>query len=271
MRRALLIRLKSCIFSIEMLFSIIAGLVFLMWFFTMSTISYIRNFGALSLTDAGGNYLHNIYFMHAQGGFDLFAPILAALPASTIFCDEYSTGFLRCVLIRENRNRYIRDTWLCSTITGGIAATLPILISSMFFVFIGTPNTPESVLPGSSTFLDQSILSRVQFIWGGGFVVVLLVILAFLFGATWSNMGLCVSTVVPNRYVALASPFAIYFAAHILCFRVERFMAFSPVNVLMPVGSFLPNIVFPFAYQFTLLLASAVLFRQGAIRRVRDV
>lgn len=251
--------------------SIIVGILFLMWFFTFNTINYIRHFGSLSLRDAGGNFLHSIYFMHAQGGFDLFAPILASLPASTMFCDEYCCGFTKSILVRESKSRYISETLRCSTIAGGIAVSFPLLVSSIFFILIGTPNTVDSVLPGTATFLDQSIFSQVQFMWGGVFVVVLLLILAFLFGATWSNVGLCISTIITNRYVALASPFAIYFALHIFCFRMAKFIIFSPVNILMPIGSFLPNIFFPFVYQSTLLILSIVFYQQGATRRTADV
>lgn len=72
------------------------------------------------------------------------------------------------------------------------------------------PNTLENNL-GYQTFLDEGIFANIQFIWGGLLVVFLLLLLSFLFGAVWSNIGLCISAFIPNKYIALATPFALYF------------------------------------------------------------
>lgn len=107
--------------------------------------------------------------------------------------------------------------------------------------------------------------------WGGGLVVMFLLALAFLFGAVWSNVGLCVSAFSPNRYVALAAPFAVYFGLHLFCYRVGSLLMFSPVNMLMPFVDFLPNIPYLFVYQGVLLAAAIGLFHAAARRRLNDV
>lgn len=268
MRKSVCIRLRSCVASIGMGLSVCMGVVILMWFFITNYMNYNKYFGPVSLKEMGENFLYSIYSTHARSGFDLFAPVLAVLPAATIFCDDYNSGYIKNILMRQGKNQYITDTLICSSVAGGLAILLPSFLVYTFFVFIGMPNLPENVPANSTTFLDQSVFSGVQFWWGGCYMVILLLILAMLFGATWSNIGLCISSFIPNRYVALATPFAIYYAAHIFCYRIDKFIAFSPANMLMPIGAFLPNILFPFAYQFALLMLSIVCFQKVAMRRL---
>ena len=270
MKKSLLVRLRSSVISANMCLSICVGTLFLFWFFLTNYITYIKFFGHVTLKEMGENFLYSIYSSHSRSGFDLFAPALAALPAATIFCDDFACGYTKSILLRSRKGKYIDETLICSSLSGGLAIFLPSLLSSIFFIFIGEPNLVENTAAGSVTFLDQSIFSKVQFVWGGGAVVLLLLVLSFLFGASWSNIGLCISTIIPNRYVAIAAPFAIYFGLHIFCFRIEQFIVFSPTNILMPIGTFMPNLVFPFIYQLTLLTASIVWFKKGAIRRLSD-
>lgn len=119
--------------------------------------------------------------------------------------------------------------------------------------------------------MEGTVFSSIQFICGGALVVLLFLVLAFLFGALWSNIGLCISVFVPNRYVTLITPFAIYFALHILLYRTGVLLLFSPVNMLMPTAAFIPDLLFPFAYQGILLLGSFVVYHTAIKRRLSDV
>ena len=89
--------------------------------------------------------------------------------------------------------------------------------------------------------------------WGGIGLAMLLLVLAFLFGALWSDIGLLVSAVVPNKYAALSIPFAIYFVVHLFLYKSDIFLVFSPANMLMPSTTFIPYKAYPFVYQIALM------------------
>ena len=271
MRKSLRLRMRSNIFSLGMLASVTAGIVLLMWFSVNTNLRLRKIIGSVPLFDTDEYFLNAIYNSHAMSGFDLFAPILAVLPASTLFCGDYNSGYIKAILIRADRKQYIRETVLCSTIAGGLGVFLPSLITSILFIISGKSLSAANLMPGETTLLDGTIFERVQFVWGGGLVVVILLALAFLFGAVWSNVGLCVSAFSPNRYLALSAPFAIYFGLHLFCYRVDSLLMFSPVNMLMPFVDFLPNISYLFIYQGVLLTTSIVLFCVVADRRLSDV
>ena len=271
MKRSLYLRLRSAVFSPGMLASVMAGVILLMWFSVNTRLNMRRIIGPVPLFDTDEYFLNSIYNSHAMSGFDLFAPILAVLPASTLFCGDYNSGYVKEILLRTDRKRYMRETVICSTIAGGLGVFLPSLITSAVFIAGGRPMLQENLMPGEVTLLDGTPFAGMQFIWNGGLVVVILLVLAFLFGAVWSNIGLCISAFSPNRYVSLAAPFAVYYGLHLFCYRMGSLIVFSPVNTLMPMVDFLPGIGYLFIYQGILLTVSIVLFHEAAGRRLRDV
>ncbi|HOV40392.1 MAG TPA: hypothetical protein PLM59_01245 [Oscillospiraceae bacterium] len=268
MSKSLSIRLKETIFSPSMCASVLIGIFLLTWNFIYNLIIYNLSVGPLTITEMASTFLDDIYSSHARGGFDLFAPVLAVLPATTLFCEDYNSGYIKSILLRANKKKYNFETLACSSIAGGLAVFLPSLISSLFFIIIGKPHLADDF---SSNIFDESFFAPIQFIWGGGLVVAILLILAFIFGAVWSNIGLCISAVITNRYVTLAAPFAVYFASHLLLYRLNGLLFLSPVNMLMPIADFLPNIIYPFAYQGILLLVTFIIFPKFTERRFENV
>ena len=254
-----------------MLASVSVGVFLLTWHIFFNLIIYNLSVGPLTLNEMGSMFLNDIYNSHARSGFDLFAPILAVLPSSTLFCDDYTSGYIKPILGRVDKKRYMRETVICSSIAGGLAVFLPSFVTSIFYMSIGVPNSPELLLQGQTTFLDESIFSDIQFIWGGGLVIILLLVLAFLFGSLWSNVGLYVSSVFPNRYITLASPFILYFALHLIFYRLDFLLFLSPVTMLMPVVTFIRNLAYPFIYQIVLTLLVVTLFKRNVERRIADV
>lgn len=271
MSGSLTVRLRASIFSARMLASILIGIVMLTWYFIKNFALYNAYIGPLSLSEWDDIYLNSIIQSHTRSGFDLFAPILAVLPASTLYCDDYSSGYIKNILLRRQRKQYAREILLCSAIAGGLAVFFPCLITSLFYMAIGAPNLKQNVINGATSLLEETIFSEIQFINGGLQVVLYLLLQAFLFGAAWSNIGLCISVYAPNRYITLVSPFACYFACHLLLYRTKIFLLFSPVNMLTPDAAFIPNMLFPVAYQVVLLLASKEIFLPSIHKRLQDV
>ena len=102
-------------------------------------------------------------------------------------------------------------------------------------------------------------------------LALMLLALAFFFGAIWSGAGLLVSVLFPNKYLALAAPFALYFSLHLLLYRTGALLVFSPVNMLMPNTVFIPFPLYPLLYETVLLGVIGVLFFRLAERRLWDV
>lgn len=254
-----------------MFIGVCIGVLMLTWQRIFNIMIYNLSIGPITLKDMGYIYLDDIYGSHALSGFDLFAPILAVLPASTLFCEDYNSGYIKSILNRVEKKRYVQETIICSTIAGGLAIFFPSLIASIFYIINGKANTPENSGINYFTVFDETVYSKLQFVWGGMMMVILLLILAFMFGAIWSNVGLCISIFIPNRYIALASPFALYFITHLVFYRIGFLLVFSPVNMLMPAATFIPSMSYPFVYQIVLFVLVVLICDKSIKGRLNDV
>lgn len=266
MRKSFFTRLKSCVLTPNMLLSVCISMIALLWWKIRNVILFNAYIGEMSLFESGDMFLEEIFQSHARSGYGLFAPILAVLPSATMFCDEYNAGYIKSILVRTSRKNYTLETVACALISGGLAVMLPSLLSGLFFMWIGEPNVAGKY----DTYLSESIFAGIQYVFNGGLVFVLYQVFAFIFGAVWACVGLSISSILPNRYVALAAPFALYFASHLFFYRLDC-TVFSPVNMLMPIESFLPNLLYPFLYQYVLLMISLMVFRKMMGRRLQNV
>lgn len=98
-------------------------------------------------------FLDSIFRANDLGGFGIFATILAVLPASTLFCEDYNSGYCKAILCRVERKRYLQETLLCSGISGGLAVFLPGSAQRYSFGIINGEPTPGSRM--GSTILQS--------------------------------------------------------------------------------------------------------------------
>lgn len=245
-------RLKTIILTKNMLASIVIGTVMLLWNHLAMWIGYNVNIGSLSLKEMGSVFLDDIYKAYNLSGFGLFIPFIAVLPAATLFCEDYNSGYITSILGRMKRRRYITESIANVTLSGGLAVFIPCFLSYTFFLLNGKLNTVENMYGNYSTVFDESVYSEIQYIGGGLLLYVFLLILAFMTGAVWAMAGYFVSTITTNRYIVLAAPFVIYFTAHLVLYRTQKYLLYSPINMIFPDGTFIPSPVFPFLYQIVL-------------------
>lgn len=264
-------RLKTIIMSPNMLISILIGVVMLLWNHVASWLNYNLYIGPLSFKEMGSVFLDDIFKSYNFSGFGLFAPFLAVLPAATIFCDDYNSGYIIPVISRTGYKRYIAESISCVSISGGLALFIPCFVTYTFYLINGKLNTYENMYNGYSTVFDETVYSDIQYIWNGLFLYILLLVLAFLFGAVWAMAGYLTSTITTNRYITLAAPFVVYFTAHLVLYRTERFLLYSPINMIFPDGVFIPHPAFPFIYQLILLLIFSLCSVYLIRRKIHDL
>ena len=174
MSKSLRFRLRAAIFSWPMLASIIVGVFLLLWNQIYYWILYCISYEPIPLSAMCTTFLDSIFRANDLGGFGIFATILAVLPASTLFCEDYNSGYCKAILCRVERKRYLRETLLCSGISGGLAVFLPVLLSDIVWIINGEPNTGEQMGINYFTVFDGTVYGELQFVWNGFFLVLFL-------------------------------------------------------------------------------------------------
>ncbi|HML69723.1 MAG TPA: hypothetical protein PKA81_15195, partial [Clostridia bacterium] len=158
-----------------------------------------------------------------SGNAILFAaPILATIPYSGAFVDDVKSGYLKQFLPRTTVSRYILGKELACAISGFLTLTIGILAGHILVSLF--------VLP-METFGETAVKSQL------GELVGKIVIFGFS-GALWAMLGMLLSTVTMNTYMAYAAPFILYYVLIILQERYARdvFML-NPQNYLTLTGT----------------------------------
>lgn len=205
-------------------------------------------------------YLYYINGIHTLGTFDLFAPAIAAIPCGASFYNDYGSGFCKFILPRTSRLKYLLVKTFTCGITGGLALFMPNFLLFSILLLFGNPHSSELNL------LQGSVLSSLEH----ANVILVLLLLAFLFGAGWALMGLAVSAFIPNKFAAAASPFMIYIALSTALSLDDSCFIFSPMNMLYPNALAIPSITFCVIYLLVLIVISAAVFILRAYRRLKN-
>lgn len=245
-----------------MILSVVIGLIFLI----SPQFGYICGilFKDYQKTD---EYINFYFTALTTGGFLIFTPFITVLPCVISFCDEYNSGYMRLILIRTSRKKYLIKRSFSNAVTGGAATALPMLIFWFITLICANPYIP-GIRGEYSSPLDHTFLAPLLKLGGGNVVILILIALGFLFGVVWSTIGLCFATIFPNRYVALCCPFILFYTIHVICGMFDAY-TLSPVNTILP--DILPSWGYLFIYQAVLLLLALLFYFIGAQRRLKDV
>lgn len=196
----------------------------------------------------------------ATSDFTPFAAVFCALPFAASFCDDYNSGNYLYIISRSGTKKYVAIKSLSVALSGGVTMA-GIMLGTIIFcgVLADSPDTPEKI-----SFMRNSIWVRsgIIYIANGYFYLFMRVLFAFLFGCVWASVGLLVSIVYTNKYVAYISPFVVY---QFLWFVFSE-TKWNPVYLLRGDSNFIPSLSFVLIYQVTslslLLIASFVLIRR---------
>jgi hypothetical protein len=158
-----------------------------------------------------------------SGNAILFAaPILATIPYAGAFVDDFKSGYLKQFLPRTTVTRYILGKELSCAISGFLTLTLGILGGYVIVSLVVMP---------VETFGETAVQSPLPELIGK-------IVLFGFAGALWAMLGMLLSTVTMNAYMAYSAPFILYYVLIILQERYARdvFML-NPQNYLTLEGT----------------------------------
>lgn len=158
----------------------------------------------------------------------LVLPILAALPFTMAFVDDYKSRYLRAYLPRAGKKQYTISRIAATALAGGLTLFLGVLLVCFIFMLILMPMeiVPQAIT--SNTAMAEvntiDVTAQLTFVdlMGRAF-------LFFLSGSLWSLVGALFATLTMSKYMAYASPFIFYFVLVILSQRY-----FANIYVLNP-------------------------------------
>ena len=252
--------LKKSVFSPIMLITILIGMVLLLYPIYPDIVAALRYYEKRPV------YLYYIIIMHSVGVFDLFAPVLAALPGSSIYYDDLHRNSIFYILSRTNRIRYIVLRLAVCSISGGLALLCPITFLTILSLICGKAYVPNDDI---NLFAD-TCMNNIQYVADGVLILIILLMLSFIFGALWSMIGMTFSSYIENKFTPYAAPFMAYFGISMLLAQSDTALKFSPINMLFPNYHNIPSISFCFLYQIIIYIFAIVIFYLKANWRLKN-
>lgn len=219
--------------------------------------------------------LHFFDFLRNVGTFETMLIICCVIPYATSFCIDYNSSYIRLLKSRTGENNYIVSKVVSCGISGGLSIALGMLL------FIGLVSL-QYPLVDTAGGAYQSILMRVSYDGAKAFESFLLsdlyilyfalqIYLIFIVGAFWSVVGLTVSTLIPNPFVALFSPYILYFLQSIFIKNFPTYL--NTINIIQGnynIGSDIFNFTYATIFIIVLVLLLGIMFGYFAKRRLRD-
>ena len=246
--RAARVNLKNVLMSPN--FTIAALLLFVVLFAEITENAFTFPWRQTNPNGYGEAYYFRIslnvgYYVYA-------APLACAFASSALFIQDWEAGFYRSRLMRSGKGGYANGLWLGATAGGGLALFMGGMLFALVCAVVYPPHIPA---------VEQDII--VAGFLGNFRYMLECALMAFLFGAVWSGVGLIFSVLSPSRYVSYLAPF-------ILCFCSLLFLPeiWGPTAMLKWERWTEFPTTGPLAYQAALYAGGMLLFRFAFERRV---
>ena len=213
--------------------------------------------------------LHFAVFLSDVGRFSMMLILAACFPSAASYCDDLSHQYLRCQLLRCGKRNYCAAKIATGAITGGLV-TAGGLVLFLLVLWMHFP----LVIPGSGLY-DSAVMAKSTQYFGEllaegdhlGFFGVM-VLACGLFGAVWGAVGIAISGLMPNPFVAMFAPFLL-----------EKLLLMLPVpSILVPrtilhggfnLGGWRPSVLFSLGITVILIALCWLIFSTCVERRMR--
>ena len=162
----------------------------------------------------------------AASGFTPFAAIFPGLAYASVFCEEYSSGYIKMIYSRMLPRKFALTRIVTVALSGGTMLAIPFIIVLGIAYCFGIPGIPAGTDDG---FMAGTALVFYIESYGEWYIFLWKVILGFLFGCIWALAGLAFAVWIPNKYVALVAPFVLYEA---MWLALGEMSALNPIYLM---------------------------------------
>ena len=203
------------------------------------------------------NLLMNVLFYTP---FALLAALFATLPFADSLLDDRSQGFVRYIALRTPYRNYLYAKGLAVGLAGGVSVGAALLLMLGLLFCGGQVDLGNRAFVSLSTLAPTEPWGPLGWLYGVEpfYYLGYLLLSGFLFGVVYALVGLAVSTLIPNRYVALAAPLVIFQLFSYLEERSLRWLpAWNPLYSLYPFEAYQGFGLLDQGLQYSLILLAA--------------
>lgn len=204
-----------------------------------------------------GSWLGGDPFHMQSSLYFILLPALASLPYADSFFLDRKSGYIKQIVTRTKKSRYLAAKYIAVFIVAGLTVVLPLLVNLGL-----TAATLPSLLPqitwgnftiGANHLWAETFYTQ-PYLYVAGYLG-----LIFLFSGLFAAIALAVSFVSENRFIVMLSPFLTgLFVLSLLSLLGES--RYSPLDFLNPASAHDTGLLAILAEALTLLLVTGGVF-----------
>jgi len=188
------------------LYRAFGSIEFLTAVFGVCIVYYI---GAWSEIKFASDILYLFRYSSTSSTFYLLLVFVSVLPYTTCFCSDWNNEFIKPAMIRTGIREYCFSKVIACSLSSGCGIIMFLLTLKPWYTLV-SPSAGNYQFYATKTLGGSFLLNGQYYKY---FIVYIL--LGFFAGALWSTAGLLVSAFIPDKFVALCSPFIIYYMLNI--------------------------------------------------------
>lgn len=131
-------------------------------------------------------------------------PILVAISYSDSYLEDLNSGFLKNILARCSKRKYLQSKFLANFIISGITVSIPLLINLLILITTQSSIKPEKM---STTTLLNGSLNLDMYLNHPMLYTLMWIFIFFIFAGVISSIALSFSIVIRNKFIVLIAPF----------------------------------------------------------------
>jgi hypothetical protein len=173
------------------------------------------------------------YFVYVSSYYPFVLPLIAAFPFADSLVVDQTEGYLRYLVVRSHYHHYLFGKYLANTLVAGLVIVIP-LVGLYVFTNLVAPQSsfPINVWQPNISGRPYGILLPLFQSHPVGFIL-LIMSLATVVSVLYSNLGLSISLLIPNRYMAWGLPIAVYLLADFVANHTRFFGSdWSPIQAV---------------------------------------
>jgi hypothetical protein len=210
-------------------------------------------------------------FTQQFGFFVTVSVIACAVATSYSFVEDFESKYSNFVIARSSKDEYVVAKFLAVSISGGLLLAFSMLLY-IVLLRIEFPLIAEDSLAIQNYMAMNSDSAFLTEVLGNGNYITyfaVYILLAFLFGALWSTVGVAISTFILNKFISAFTPYILLYL-NTLFLSGTDFRAETVFRANYSFGSFDASLIFGIGYFVIQILVCGILFRNGAMRRIKN-
>ncbi|MBP3620290.1 MAG: ABC transporter permease [Lachnospiraceae bacterium] len=200
-------------------------------FWEYYNMGYEKNIGMLQPPVLMESWIgHNLSSVYSEM-FYVLLPFIAVLPFGVTYYEEIKSGYMKNVVIRVSRRKYVLAKYIVTFVSGGFVCMFPTLLSA-WIASLYLPNIPLNPTAMVSNVSNMSFLSEI-FYSKPLLYILIYSFIAFLFGGIFATMSIGISHLCDNRFFVYFFPFLLSICTEYI-FNSTSLMQYTPNIVVDP-------------------------------------